>query len=57
MENKMPLIHHVVKQWGCGYIDKDNKGLSEKDPRTLNVETQVQVNVNGMKIREGIKLG
>ncbi len=41
MENEMPLVHHVVVQWGCDYIDEDDKGLS-KDPRTSNVEGQVQ---------------
>jgi len=30
MKNKMPLVHHIVKRWGCSYIDEDNKHLSEK---------------------------
>jgi hypothetical protein len=30
MENEMSLIHHFVVWWGCGYIDEDNKGLSER---------------------------
>ncbi len=37
----MPLVHHAVVRWGCDYIDEDDKGLN-KDPRTSNVETQVQ---------------
>jgi hypothetical protein len=30
MENEMPLVHHVVEWWGCGYIIEDDKGLNEK---------------------------
>ncbi len=30
MENEMPFIHHVVEQWGCGYTNKEGKGLSER---------------------------
>jgi hypothetical protein len=30
MENKMPFVHHVIEQWGCGYIDEDDKGLNER---------------------------
>jgi hypothetical protein len=29
MENKIPFVYHAIEWWGCGYIDKDNKGLSE----------------------------
>jgi hypothetical protein len=25
MENKMRLVHHVVKQWGCNYTNEDGK--------------------------------
>jgi len=28
-----------------------------KDPKTSNVETQVQTNVDGMGIKEGFRLG
>ncbi len=31
MENKMPLVHHTVEQLECGYTNKDNKGLNEKN--------------------------
>jgi hypothetical protein len=30
MENKMPLVRHVVKRWRCGYKNEDDKGLSER---------------------------
>jgi hypothetical protein len=30
MENEMPLVHHVVEWWGCGYINEDGKGLSKR---------------------------
>jgi len=30
MENKMPFIYHAIERWGCGYTDKDNKGLCER---------------------------
>ncbi len=30
MENKMPLVHHAIEWWGCIYINKDDKGLSER---------------------------
>jgi hypothetical protein len=26
----MPLVHHIVKQWGCSYTNEDDKGLSER---------------------------
>ncbi len=29
MENEMPLLHHIVKWWGC-YINEDDKSLSER---------------------------
>jgi hypothetical protein len=35
IENEMPLVHHVVERWGCGYIDKDNKDLNERTQRHL----------------------
>jgi hypothetical protein len=35
MENKMPLIHHAIEQWGCRYTNEDNKGLSERIQRHL----------------------
>ncbi len=35
MENKMPLIHHIVEQWGYGYTNEGNKGLSERTQRHL----------------------
>jgi len=33
MENKMLFIHHVIKQWGCGYKIENIKGLNEKTQR------------------------
>jgi hypothetical protein len=30
MENEMPLIHHVVEWWGCGYTLEDDKALNER---------------------------
>jgi len=30
MENDMPFVHHVVKQWGCGRTIEDDKGLNER---------------------------
>jgi hypothetical protein len=30
MENEMPLVHHIVERWECGYINEDNKHLNEK---------------------------
>jgi len=30
MENKMSLIHHAMERWGCSYINKDDKSLSER---------------------------
>jgi hypothetical protein len=30
MENEMPFVHHTIKWWGCGYIDEDDKGMSER---------------------------
>jgi hypothetical protein len=30
MKNNMPLVHHVIKQWGCSCMIKDNKGLNER---------------------------
>jgi hypothetical protein len=30
MENKMSFVHHVIKQWRCGYKNEDDKGLSER---------------------------
>jgi len=30
MENEMPLMHHVVEWWGCGYTLEDDKGLNER---------------------------
>jgi hypothetical protein len=35
MENKMPLVHHVIKWWGCGYIIEDDKGVNERTRRQL----------------------
>jgi hypothetical protein len=35
MENKMSLVHHIVKWWGYGYADQDDKGLSERTQRHL----------------------
>jgi hypothetical protein len=35
MENKMSLIHHTIERWGCSYINKDDKGLSERIRRHL----------------------
>ncbi len=26
----MPLVHHVVEQWGCSYTNKDIKGLNKR---------------------------
>jgi hypothetical protein len=56
MENKMSLIHHTVKWWGCDYTNKDDKGLSERTQRHLMLKPQVQADVDGVEIREGIKL-
>jgi hypothetical protein len=33
MENKMPLIHHVVEQQECGCIIKDDENLNERTQR------------------------
>jgi hypothetical protein len=33
MENKMSFVHHVIEQWGCGCIIKDDKGLNERTRR------------------------
>jgi hypothetical protein len=52
----MPLVHHIVEQWGCNYTNDDDKGLNERTPRTFNVETQIQANVDGMGVKEGIGL-
>jgi hypothetical protein len=30
MENKMPLVHHAIKWWGCGSTIENNKGLNER---------------------------
>jgi hypothetical protein len=30
MENEKSLVHHVVKQYGCGYIIKNDESLNEK---------------------------
>jgi len=30
MKNKMPLVHHAIKQWGYDYTIKDGKGLNER---------------------------
>jgi hypothetical protein len=30
MENEMSFIHHTVKQWECGCIVEDGKGLNER---------------------------
>jgi hypothetical protein len=30
MENEMPVVHHAIEWWVCGYINKDNKSLGEK---------------------------
>jgi hypothetical protein len=30
MENEIPFVHHVVKQWGCDCIIEDNKDLNER---------------------------
>ncbi len=30
MENKTPLIYHVIEQHGCVYTIKDNKSLNER---------------------------
>jgi len=30
MENEMSLIHHATEWWGCGYINENDKGLSER---------------------------
>jgi hypothetical protein len=30
MENEISLVHHAIERWGCGYINKDTKGLNEK---------------------------
>jgi hypothetical protein len=30
MENEMPFVNHTLEWWGCDYIDKDDKGLSER---------------------------
>jgi hypothetical protein len=27
MENKIPLVHHTIKWWGCDYIIEDDKRL------------------------------
>jgi hypothetical protein len=57
MENEMPFVHHIVERWGCNYTNEDNKGLSEKDPMTSNVKTQIQVDASGKGIKEAIGLG
>jgi len=31
MENRMPLVHHTIKQWGCDYTNEDGKGLNERN--------------------------
>jgi hypothetical protein len=38
MENEMPVIHHAIEQWGCGYTNKDNKSLSEKTQGHLTLK-------------------
>ncbi len=35
MENKMPLVHHVIEWHGCHYTNEDNKGLNERTRRHL----------------------
>jgi hypothetical protein len=30
MKNEMPLLHHAIKWWGCGYTIEDNKSLNER---------------------------
>jgi hypothetical protein len=55
MENKMLFVHHVIKQWGCGYKIENIKGLNEKTQKTSNDETHVQVYVGGVGAREGIE--
>jgi hypothetical protein len=52
----MAFVYHIIKQWGHGYINEDDKGLSERTQMTSNVETQVQANVDGVGLKEGIGL-
>ncbi len=30
IKNKMPLIHHTIKSYGCNYTIKDDKNLNER---------------------------
>jgi hypothetical protein len=43
MENEMPLVHHVVERWGCGYTNEDDKGLSERTQKYLMLKTKSQL--------------
>jgi len=56
MENEMSLIHHVVKNGGDAIIQKKWQSPKWKDPKTSNVETQAQGDVDGVRVREGIGL-
>ncbi len=56
MENKMPLIHHTIKQQGCDYIVNKNKSLNERIQKHPKTRTQVQANASGVGTRKGIEL-
>ncbi len=43
MESEMPLIHHVVKQWGSSYTNEDDKGLSERTQRHLMLKPKFKL--------------
>jgi hypothetical protein len=38
MENEMPLVHHVIEWWGCGFTIKDDKGLNERTQGLLKLK-------------------
>jgi hypothetical protein len=51
----MPLVHHTITWWGCDYTIEDDKRFKWKDSSPSNVETHVQVDVGGVRVKEGIE--
>jgi hypothetical protein len=43
MKNGTPLVHHVIKWQGCGYIIKDNESLNERTLRHPKMKSKSEL--------------
>jgi hypothetical protein len=56
MENEKPLVHHTVEWFGCGYRNKNDKGVSERTKKHPRLKPKL-IYACIVRIREGIRLG